>query len=319
MKILVTGTTGLLGHLIAEQLLNTPHSVRVTVRKFALLEAHKKKFGDALTMDLTNPESLAESVQGVDVVIHCAGLVGSGRGAADEYMRINAEGTRALAAAAKKAGVKRFVFMSTVGVYGTNTMKPYIDEQMPYAKSTAYTTSKIEAEKSLIASGIPYTILRPYWITGPGDRFLIPSIARLLRADTFSFIGKGDQQWSLSAAENIADAAITAALHPAAENQVYNVADTIVKIADTVQVIAEALNLPMPQRRRAALWVFFGSVFDQSPENLARMSVDLFFPLWRGLTINAEKIRRELGWQPKVDWRDSVRRGALEWLAQNPR
>ncbi len=318
MKILVTGATGLIGHLIAEQLLQSEHAVRVTVRKFALLTDHKKKFGDALTMDLTNPDSVAEAVKGVDIVIHCAALVGSGRGSADEYMQMNAVGTRTLANAAKQAGASRFVLMSTVGVYGTNTFKPYIDEKTPYAKSTAYANSKIEAEKALIASGMPYTILRPYWITGPGDRFLIPSVARLLRAKTFTFVGNGQQEWSLSAAENVADAAITAALHPAAENQAYNLADSVVKIADTVQVIAETLGVPVPTRRTAALWLYLTSVFDQSPENDARMSIDLFFPLWRGLTINAEKIRRELGWQPKVDWRDSVRRGTLEWMAQHP-
>ena len=313
MNILVTGVTGLVGNLVARRLRAGGHLVRGMVRNFKSLESARENYGDAIIAELTNPASLAEAVTGMDVVIHCAGLVGSGRGDDGLYQSINAYGTHSLLNAAAAAGVKRFVFMSTVGVYGTNTMKPDVKEETPYGTSSGYANSKIEAEKIIRAGTVPFTILRPYWITGGGDRFLIPQIARLLKNGAFTFIGKGQQEWSLSVAENISHAVVTAALHPAAENQIYNVADARVKIADTVQVIAEGLGLPMPTRHSSLLSAAFRSLLNQSPSNPASISIDLFFPLWRGLTINTDKIHRELNWEPQIDWRASLRQGVREW------
>lgn len=313
MRILVTGATGLVGNLVARRLIANQHQVRTLVRDNKKIAQAREAFGDAVLGDLTNPASLAHAVQNMDVVIHCAGLVGTGHGSRDEYTRLNVDGTRFLLEAARAAHVRRFVHISTVGVYGTNTFKPGISEETPYAPSTDYPNSKIEAEKVVRAGGVPFTILRPYWITGGGDRFLIPQVARLLLNGTFTFIGNGRQEWSLSAAENVASAIALAATHSAAENQIYNLADGKVQIAETVQVIAEALGVPMPTKRSSVLSVAFRSLLNQSESNPARIGVDLFFPLWRGLTINADKIRRDLGWTPVIPWQESVRVGTLEW------
>jgi nucleoside-diphosphate-sugar epimerase len=313
MRILVTGVTGLVGNLVARRLIATQHQVRTLVRDNKKLAQAREAYGDAILGDLTNPASLAHAVKDVDAVIHCAGLVGTGHGSRDQYTRLNVDGTRFLVEAARAANVRRFVHISTVGVYGTNTFKPGVSEETPYSPSTDYPNSKIEAEKVVRAGGVPYTILRPYWITGGGDRFLIPQVARLLLSGEFTFIGNGRQEWSLSAAENVASAIALAATHPAAENQIYNVADGKVQIAETVQVIAEALGVPMPTKRSSVLSVTFRSLLNQSESNPARIGVDLFFPLWRGLTINADKIRRDLGWTPVIPWQESVRVGTLEW------
>lgn len=318
MRILVTGVTGLVGNLVARRLIGNHHQVRALLRNPRKLAQARETYGDSVMGDLTNPASLKAAVQGMDAVVHCAGLVGTGHGSREQYTHINVEGTRSLVEAARAVGVRRFVFVSTVGVYGTNTFKPDINEETPYAASTDYPNSKIEAEKAVRSGGVPFTILRPYWITGGGDRFLIPQVARLLLNDTFTFIGDGQQEWSLSAAENVASAIALAADHPAAENQIYNVADGKVKIAETVRVIAETLGIPMPTRRSSVLGVAFRSLFNQAESNPARISVDLFFPLWRGLTINADKIHRELDWSPAIPWQDSVRVGTQEWQrAQN--
>jgi nucleoside-diphosphate-sugar epimerase len=313
MRILVTGVTGLVGNLVARRLIANQHQVRALVRDNKKLTQAREDYGEAVLGDLTNPASLSHAVKDMDVVIHCAGLVGTGRGNKDMYTRLNVNGTRSLVEAARAANVKRFVYISTVGVYGTNTFKPDVTEETPYSPSTDYPNSKIEAEKVVRAGGVPFTILRPYWITGGGDRFLIPQVARLLLNNTFTFIGNGQQEWSLSAAENVASAIVLAAVHPAAENQIYNVADGKVQIAETVRVIAEALGIPMPTQRSSVLSVTFRSLLNQAESNPSRISVDLFFPLWRGLTINADKIRRELGWAPVIPWQESVKVGTLEW------
>ncbi len=318
MRILVTGTSGLVGNLIARRLALEGHSVRALSRNPAS-GAHAQGVVEKVEIaDLTIPSTLTGVADGCDAVVHCAGLVGSGRGDAAEYLRVNAEGTRALLNAAKASGVKRFVFMSTAGVYGLNMLKGNVDETTPTFKSNGYTNSKIAAEEIVRAGGLEYVILRPYWITGGGDRFLIPSVAPMLMNGTFTYLGDGQQEWSLSAVENVSAAAALAAVHPGAANQVYNVADATVRISETVETIAKALGIPAPTRHSSAFRVGLQVFLHQSPDDPAHvMSIDLFFPLWRVMTLNAQKIRRDLGWEPKIPWRDSITEGALAWKRKN--
>lgn len=318
MRILVTGASGLVGNLIARRLAFEGHQAHALTRTMAGAAHVKDVVAKVEIGDLTVPSTLGGVLDGIETIVHCAGLVGSGRSRADDYFRINAEGTRALVNAAKAQGVKRFVFMSTTGVYGLNMLKGNVDENTPLRKSNGYTNSKIAAEEIVRASGLEYVILRPYWITGGGDRFLIPAVAPMLLNGTFTYIGDGQQEWSLSVVENISAAAALAAVHPKAGNQVYNVADATVKVSATMEIIAKALNVPAPTRHSSALKMGLNAFLHQSPSDPKHvMSIDLFFPLWRTMTINAEKIRRELGWSPKIPWQDSVYEGALEWKRKN--
>lgn len=318
MNILVTGATGLVGNLIARRLAFEGHHVHALVRSRERASHVANIVAEVAIADLLVPATLDKALEGIDTIVHCAGLVGSGRGSAASYFRINTEGTRALVNAAKTRGVKRFVFMSTAGVYGLNMLKGNVDENTPLRKSNGYTNSKIAAEEIVRASGMEYIILRPYWITGGGDRFLIPTVGRMLLDGTFTYLGDGQQKWSLSAVENISAAVAMAATHPKAGNQVYNVADATVKVSDTVNVIAKALRLPAPTRLSSAFNIGLQSLLHPSPEDPKHvMTIDLFFPLWRTMTLNAEKIRRELGWEPKIPWQDSVNAGTLEWKQKN--
>lgn len=317
MNILVTGATGLIGNLVTRRTAFEGHQAYALVRNPAQATHIKDVVAKMMVADLFQPSSLEKGLEGIDAIVHCAGLVGSGRGAKEDYFRINVDGTLALARAAKSQGVKRFVFMSTAGVYGLNMLKGNVDETMSLSKGNAYSNSKIAAEQVVRESGLEYVILRPYWVTGAGDRFLIPAVGAMLRNETFTYLGDGQQEWSLSAMENISGAAVLAATHPKAGNQIYNVADGTVKVSDTVNVIAKALRLPPPTRKSSAWSVGLQVLLHQSPRDPKHvMSIDLFFPLWRTMTLNSDKIRRELGWAPKVPWEESVTEGALEWKRQ---
>ena len=318
MNILVTGATGLVGNLAARRFISQNHTVLALVRNPERAAGLKDLGARLIQGDLEDADSLLKAAQDVDTVVHCAGLVGSGRATAEDYSRVNFQGTRLLLQAARQAGVRRFVFMSTVGVYGLNMLKANVDENTALRRSNGYTNSKIDAEDAVRTSGVPYVILRPYWITGGGDRFLIPAIARLLTNGEFTYIGNAQQQWSLSVVENVSAALATAATHPAAVNKIYNVADATVKVSETVEIIAKALGKHTPTARTSVLSVALHSLFNQSENNPARMTIDLFFPLWRSMTINSEKIRRELDWSPLVDWRESLRTGTLDWKRANP-
>ena len=318
MNILITGATGLVGNLVTRRVVFEGHRAYALVRKPSQATHIKDVVSKMIAADLLNPSSLETGLGGIDTIIHCAALVGSGRGKEEDYFRINVEGTRALVKAAKAQGVKRIVFMSTSGVYGLNMLKGNVDETMPLSKANGYTNSKIAAEEVVRESGLEYVILRPYWITGAGDRFLIPTVARMLLDGTFTYLGNGQQEWSLSAMENISGAAAMVATHPKAGNQIYNIADGTVRVSDTINVIAKALNVPPPTKKSSPLSVGLQAFLHQSPDDPKHfMSIDLFFPLWRTMTRNAEKIRRELGWEPKISWQESVTQGTLEWKREH--
>jgi nucleoside-diphosphate-sugar epimerase len=318
MNILVTGASGLVGNLIARRLAFQGQHVHALVRSLERAKHVSDIVAEVVIADLMVPATLDRALDGIETVVHCAGLVGSGRSTAEDYFRINTEGTRTLVNAARARGVKRFVFMSTAGVYGINMLKGNVDENMPLRKSNGYTNSKIAAEEIVRNSGLEYVILRPYWITGGGDRFLIPAVASMLLKGTFTYLGDGQQEWSLSAVENVSAAVALTATHPQAGNQVYNVADATVKVSETVNVIAKALGLPAPTRHSSAFSVGLQAFLHQSPDDPQHvLTIDLFFPLWRTMTLNADKIRRELGWEPKIRWQDSVTTGTLEWQKEN--
>jgi nucleoside-diphosphate-sugar epimerase len=118
------------------------------------------------TGDITIPETLERAVRGADCVIHLAGIVSYSK-PRDEIFRINVEGTRNLIQACRKAGVKRFIFSSSVAVYGK--IRVVAAENYPTVPDTDYGLSKLEAERIIGASGISHVILRLAPVYGAGS------------------------------------------------------------------------------------------------------------------------------------------------------
>ena len=312
MKVLVTGATGFIGQHVVRWLTAENISVRALVRHDTGAAALHERGVEIVRGDLLDPQTLQGIATGVDAVVHTAGLVGSGRGSSQEYTAINVDGTRALLEEARRANAKRFVHISTVGVYGLGALQRDVQETQPLKPAgSAYVKSKADSEQLVLASGLPSVILRPYWVTGGGDRFLIPQVGSLLRANRFTFIGNGQQQWSIGAVENFGDAVALCAVHPQAPGNVYHVNDEIVPVREIVATIAEALNVPESTRRTALVTLFLKNylIYRSAP----RYTVDLLFGLWKDATFDTAKIRRELGWKPRIPWRDSLRQGALDW------
>ena len=110
---------------------------------------------------------MAVSSQLVAAVVHSAAWTGGAELSDAEGLRVNVEGTRNVLAAAQAAGVERFIYVSSVAVYGVNRA-PLIDESMPTPPvGQAYPDSKIAAERLVRESGLPYVIIRPASTYGP--------------------------------------------------------------------------------------------------------------------------------------------------------
>ena len=177
MTVLVTGATGFIGGAVADKLLAEGHAVRALVRDPAAPAVDRlRAAGAQITLgDLTDAASLAAAVEGTEQVFHAAARLGdAGRLAA--YRAVNVDGTRALLSAAARAGVRRFVFVSSPSAL----MSPDggdqvdIDESTPYPARyfNHYCATKAAAEELVLRApaGMSTCALRPRAVWGPGDR-----------------------------------------------------------------------------------------------------------------------------------------------------
>lgn len=170
--ILLTGGTGFLGRHLLPRLAAEGRRVR------ALSRARREGGGvEWVQGDLTDPASLPAAVEGVDTVVHAGAVLRAGA----SLESVNAGGTRALAEAARRAGVRRFVHVSSAGVYGDGAgPRPHLETE-PTAALTPYERSKLAAERALVealeGSAVQWTILRPQGLYG-ADR---PATAELFR------------------------------------------------------------------------------------------------------------------------------------------
>ena len=172
-KTLVTGGTGLIGYNIVADLLEEGRAVRVLVRS---LERGRKILPPGAELsegDITDPESLKQAMEGVDVVYHAAGLPEQWLPDNDTFRKVNVEGARNVVKAALGAGVKKFIYTSTIdafaGVKGEEYDESIID---PEDKHTYYERSKQEADRVVTAAmedeRLPAIFLHPSGLYGPG-------------------------------------------------------------------------------------------------------------------------------------------------------
>ncbi len=216
MKILVTGATGKVGSRLTSRLAVGANHVRALVRDPARAANLRADRVELVQGDLLEPESLAAAVRGVDAVVHCAAFF---RGAtAEQAHAVNDLGTHHLAAAARAASVKRFVFTSTGLVYGPKGGRA-VSEDEPCAPVEAYPSSKLAAEHFLFGlEGLDVRVIRLPFVYGEGD----PHIADVVpMMSTF----RPDQRMSIAHHADVAQA-VTRLLDAASpSHSIYNLVD----------------------------------------------------------------------------------------------
>lgn len=324
MRVLVTGATGFLGSHIAEQLARQGHAVRVLVRRtsdrsfLAGLEAE-----EALG-DVTQPDSLPAVVEGVEAIVHAAGLV-KARFLA-EFEAVNAGGTANLLAALGQAqGLRRLVLISSLAAHGPSEDGRPRPVQAPPAPVTAYGRSKLRAEEMVRAwarDGRAVTIIRPPVIYGPRDRQFLPFF-HLARWRLAPRLGDGTNAISLVYVEDAARAAaLAAAAGDDAPSATYTVDDGAVYTwRDLLAAVEEAvgkkaLRIPSPPwafTAAALLTEIYGRLRRQAVTFTRDKVVDMRQRYW---VCSHEEISRDLGWQPEVGLREGTALTAA-WYRQH--
>ena len=169
MKIAITGASGFIGSVLVPLFLADGHSLRLLTR------APRAQDGITfITGDLLQEESLKELVAGVDVVIHLAAVISIDDRSGEDTFRVNTSGTRLLLAAAKAAGVRRFIHISSVAAFNQFPYDERMDESRPLATATEhnYDTSKAASQGLVLAAneaGFEVIVLAPTAVAGPFD------------------------------------------------------------------------------------------------------------------------------------------------------
>ena len=248
MKVLVTGASGFLGRVVCEQLMGRGHDVSALVRR----PGSEPPGCTAVAGDITSPEGLSAALeQGApSCVIHLAAEIASQRDA-DRVALVNVKGTLNLIDACAAAGGPRFVLASTV-VTG-DAHGEVLDEQSELPVETAYGRSKQAAEKLVSSSGLPYAIVRPSHVYGPGGWFVEEFVTRLRQPGRFAVVGRGDNWWDVVHVDDVAAAFVLAAEDDRPSGTYHVVDNEPVKYYDFVALAASALGVGKP--RSVPVWL----------------------------------------------------------------
>jgi nucleoside-diphosphate-sugar epimerase len=218
MRALVSGATGFVGSHLAEALRSRGDEVTALVRSPSKAAALGPLGVRVVSGDLDDPASLARAVEGHDVVFHVAGLVAAKN--EDEFQRVNRDGTASLVAAAARARVGRFVYVSSMAAGGPAGRGLPLTGVEPPRPVTAYGRSKLAGERAVTEGALPWVIMRPPTVYGPRDREVL-KVFRMVRWGIAPVFGDGSQELSAVHGVDLAGALIAAAAAPGATGKVY--------------------------------------------------------------------------------------------------
>ena len=296
MRILVTGGAGFIGSHINKLLLNLGHSVTVVDD---LSKGHKDSLDQRVNFHQTgleDQEKLEQILTGHDGVIHMASFIEVGESVKKpvEFTQNNILGTVKLLEAMKNTNVKKLVFSSSACVYGIPVNSPITENDALGEQENPYGITKVTMEQFCKfyynSFGFDVTILRYFNPYGPGElhkpeTHAIPNfIKAILEKQPIPLFWKGDQVRDFIYIEDLASA------HVLPLNQtglhIYNVGtQTGTKVIDVLKKIFEIVGYEVPT------------------ENKGERKGDVPF-----LVASAEKIKQELGWEPKVDLEEGLKK-----------
>ncbi|ROT99308.1 NAD-dependent epimerase/dehydratase family protein [Marinobacter halodurans] len=297
-KLLVTGASGFVGRELCKHLVSTGYEVigvtrsdRADLPPGAILHRcnlEKDFLGDSLLRD-------------VDCIVHLAGQAhgkgGEDHQELDHFRQVNVDVTLRLAKAALDSGVRRFVFVSSIGVHGAITDGRPISEQAPFNPESPYAVSKMEAELALIRlfeeeGESELTIVRPPLVYGDQAPGNFGKLLKLARMGIPLPLGRCSNRRNIISLSQLAAFMAVCIDHPAAGNETFVVAEeSPVSTSDMVRALRAGMRrsaglFPVPQWLMSSLLKFVGKR-------------GMYIQLFCDLEIDGSKARKKLGWVPK--------------------
>lgn len=317
--LLITGIGGFIGLRAAELALARGMKVRGLQRSAAKAERAQKLGAEVMIGSVTTPTIAQKACQGVNIVLHTA-AVAKESGSLDHFRQINVGGTINMAIAAKEAGVKTFVHLSSVMVYGFNYPN-YVTEVGPLCgENNPYCQTKIEGEKALLKLNTPpdfgIIIIRPGDVYGPGS---IPWVVRpilLMQQRLFACVNGGQGVMNHVYVDNLIEA-IFLATEQETYGEIFNITDgKTTSWKEYFTHLAEIAAAPAPFSLPAGVLKFLlqlrclgqttlKQTIDISPESIDFVN--------RPYAYSIAKAQKRLGYEPKIDLEEGMQR-IQKWL-----
>ncbi|MDZ4127875.1 MAG: NAD-dependent epimerase/dehydratase family protein [Hydrogenophaga sp.] len=304
-SILVTGANGFIGKAITEHL----HSLKVCTLGACRNPANSP--GEVRSPSLGELSNWIPILMGKSIVIHTAGRAHITDNAMNDPMKlfreINTAGTLRLAKQAANSGVRRFIFLSSIGVNGTHSTKPF-NEADTCQPAEPYAVSKLEAEKGLMElsqeTKMEVVIIRPPLVYGPCAPGNFGKLSNAVRRGTPLPLGAvTENRRTLVGLGNLVDLIVTCAYHPAAANQVFlagddedlSTADLLRRMAKAFDVTPRLPPVPVALLKAIARAAGKGDMIDR---------------LCGSLQVDISKAQEVLGWTPPISVDEGLRRAA---------
>lgn len=304
-KCLITGANGFIGRALIKKLSTDGLNLRLVVRNPKAAEG----YDHFLVSSIDENTNWSDAFDDVHSVVHIAGLahVLSPSNEAElkkKFESVNTLGTLRLARDAAAAGVKRFVFISTIGVNGISNKKPFTAKDTP-APADFYAASKLNAELGLIEiskqTGMELVIIRPPLVYGPDAPGNFGKLAKLAQTGLPLPLGAIHNRKSFVGIDNLVDFIATSLTHPNAAGKTLLVSDDCdVSTTELLKVMAEASGkrawlIPVP----VAVLRILGKMLGQQG-TIER--------LCDSLSIDISESKNILGWKPLLSLTEGVRR-----------
>lgn len=322
-RVLVTGATGFTGSVLTRKLVALGAHV-VAIARSAPQDSWRDVPVQWVKGQVHDPAVVAEAMRGVSYVFHVAAAYREAGMADDVYRQVHVVSTQLIAEAAlREPAFQRLVHVSTVGVHGHIEVPP-ADETAAFHPGDIYQRTKAEAELWLRdfagQKALSYTVIRPAAIMGPDDTRLL-KIFKLATQPVFPLLGYGKCLYHLIHVEDLTDAMLLAAVHPAAEHEAFIVGNPEpVRLEDLGRLVADTLGYRFRPMRIPVTPFFWAAALCEAvckPFGLApplhRRRVAFFT---KDRAFNTTKLRQKLGFVPRYTNEQGIVDTALGYVAK---
>lgn len=297
MKILITGSNGFIGSNLTNHLKQA-----YTVIGQGRIGTNVSNNIDFFEVDISGKSQWNSCLSGVNTIVHLAAVAHNNSIDLDLIHEVNVKGTLNLAQQAVDNGVKRFVFISSIGVLGNRTYGKPFDELSITAPHSEYAASKLQAENELLKiahkTGLEVVIIRPVLVYGAGAPGNFGKLVRLVQKMPFLPFALCKNKRSFVSVDNLVDFISTCIDHPKAKNEIFCISDMDdVSIYELTNRIAKGLSTSLLQLPIPIFMFKLAGVLTGKSEMIDQLIGDL--------QVDSHKAKELLNWTPSVSMADT--------------
>lgn len=326
-KILITGAGGFIGSHLVDYLLKNgfrQKDLRLFLYKNESLENLQYRNLEIVRGDIRKPMDLKKAVDGVDKVCHLAALTMDGEGS---YLDVNWTGTKNLLKAIDTSKVSKFVFFSTIAVFGLPAFignKANINEESEKDIVGEYALSKYKAEREVIKvsdkHGMPYVIIRPTTVYGPRDKAGIYQLIKAINGNYFVQIGNGSNKMDYVYVEDVAKAAYLALIGKRKSGDYIIGAKYPLTLSAMVGTIYSSLRKKKPSfYMPRSIGLLIGRMLDFLSKLVGfrnPLSTDRVRVLTANYYFSSKRAENEINYVASVSFTDGIKK-TIKWLKEN--